>query len=119
MKISKTFSFDSAHHLPDYNGKCANVHGHTWQIEVVFEGEINPKTGMILDFGTIKNIVQTNVLNLYDHRDLNTILPNPTAENIAKHTYLLIDKALFLLSTKIKLKEINLWEQPTSKVTYP
>ena len=119
MKISKTFSFDAAHHLPDYNGKCANPHGHTWQLEVVLSGEVNSRTGMNLDFGIITNLVTTNVLDLYDHKDLNTILPNPTAENIARDIFILMDKALFIISPKVKLVEINLWEQATSKVTYP
>jgi len=119
MKISKTFAFDAAHHLPDYKGPCANPHGHTWQVEVVLEGEINKKTGMIMDFGIIKKIVQTKVLNLYDHHDLNLFLPNPTAENIAKHIYTILNLNFRMVSHKVQLKEINIWEAPTSKVTYP
>ena len=119
MRLSKTFTFDAAHHLPDYKGKCANVHGHSWTLEVVVEGKVNEKTGMLIDFGLLKSLVQNNVLEKLDHHDLNTIIPNPTAENIAVYVFKHLKDLLSLTESDIKLTEVSIWEQPTSKVTYP
>lgn len=72
--------FDAAHFLPEYEGACANMHGHTWKVAVEFYGAI--KDGMGLDFKEAKRILNSI---LPDHCLLNDIpeLPNPTAENIA------------------------------------
>ncbi len=82
MQISKIFKFDSAHKLPNYSGKCANLHGHTWKLVVTFEKEVDEKTGMSMDFGEIKNIVNEKVIDKLDHRYINDLIENPTCENI-------------------------------------
>ena len=61
-----------AHALHRYDGACANIHGHSYRLEVTVTGPIitdalNPKCGMIIDFGDLKQIVQTTVLNQFDH----------------------------------------------------
>jgi len=48
--IAKTFYFDSAHKLPNYEGKCRFLHGHRFRLDVVVEGHVNPLTGMVMDF---------------------------------------------------------------------
>ena len=81
MLVSKVFKFDSAHKLPFYEGKCKNLHGHTWKLIASFEG--NPgKNGLILDFRTIKQIVNEKIIEKIDHVYLNDIIENPTCENI-------------------------------------
>jgi len=65
-------------------GPCFRLHGHNYKFFVAVEGEVDPKTGMIADFGDIKRTVQEHVLARVDHRDLNDFLENPTAENIAR-----------------------------------
>ena len=82
MKIIKKFSFDSAHYLPNYKGKCKQLHGHTYHLEVIIEGEINSDTGMIMDFAKLKYIVNSKAINALDHKLLNDIMEIPTAENI-------------------------------------
>lgn len=57
MKISKNIKFDCAHMLSNYVGKCANLHGHTYHGTVTLEGKITLKTGMLLDYNRIKEIV--------------------------------------------------------------
>lgn len=57
MTISKDIKFDCAHMLSNYEGKCANLHGHTYHGTVTLEGDVNPETGMLLDYNTIKNAV--------------------------------------------------------------
>jgi 6-pyruvoyltetrahydropterin/6-carboxytetrahydropterin synthase len=107
MLISKIFTFDSAHKLPNYKGKCANLHGHTWKLIIAVEGEVNKKTGMIIDFNEIKKIVNEKVIEKLDHAYLNDTLENPTCENIT----LWIQKEL----TSLKgLKKITLYETEKS-----
>ena len=62
MTISKDIKFDCAHMLSNYEGKCANLHGHTYHGTVILEGDINPDTGMLLDYNTIKDVV-----DVFDH----------------------------------------------------
>ena len=82
MYISKEFKFDSAHQLIEYNGKCENLHGHTYKLRVTLKGEVDKKTGMIIDFTILKKIVNDNIIEKLDHNYLNNIVKQPTAENI-------------------------------------
>ncbi|MFH1722446.1 MAG: 6-carboxytetrahydropterin synthase QueD [Candidatus Altiarchaeota archaeon] len=102
MKIGRTFHFDSSHHLANYKGACERVHGHTYRLEVVITDEVKDD-GMVLDFEELKNIIKEKVLEKLDHRDLNEVLPNPTAENIASWIW---DN----LSNDLSLNSIKLWE---------
>lgn len=54
MTISKDIKFDCAHMLSNYEGKCANLHGHTYHGTVTIEGDVDPETGMLLDYNIIK-----------------------------------------------------------------
>jgi len=78
----KGFMIESSHFLPRYVGKCKQLHGHRWELEVFLEGDINPDTGMVVDFSQVKYIVQTRVIDVLDHKVLNDIIENPTAENV-------------------------------------
>ena len=82
MKIGREFYFDAAHFLPEYKGKCEQVHGHTYKLEVIIEGELH-KDGMVMDFKHLKEIVTKIILENLDHKTLNDLFENPTAENIA------------------------------------
>ena len=62
MIISKDIKFDCAHMLSDYEGKCANLHGHTYHGSVTLEGSVDPKTGMVMDYNDIKRIE-----DMFDH----------------------------------------------------
>jgi 6-pyruvoyltetrahydropterin/6-carboxytetrahydropterin synthase len=85
MKVARRFKFDAAHYLPNYAGKCKNLHGHTWHLEVTLQGNVL-NTGFVYDFSELKNVVEKEILNLLDHKCLNDVaLPfsvNPTCENI-------------------------------------
>lgn len=86
MRIYKEFKFDSAHWLPNVppEHKCANMHGHTYYIEVHVEDELHPQLGWVLDYNDLRKVVDPLVGRL-DHKVLNEIegLENPTAEFIA------------------------------------
>ncbi len=89
-RISKTIRFDSAHFLPTFpeGHKCRRLHGHSFEADLVVEGEVDPAKGYVVDFGQIKRLSQPIVEQL-DHRLLNEIegLNVPTAENLAKWIY--------------------------------
>ena len=88
--ICKKFEFCYAHSLPDYNGKCVNIHGHTGFLHVEINSNVNPNykyPGMIMDFKELKTVVEQVVIKKLDHGYLNERIPffkenPPTAENI-------------------------------------
>jgi 6-pyruvoyltetrahydropterin/6-carboxytetrahydropterin synthase len=81
MRVRKTVTFDAAHRLPYYKGLCANLHGHRWTLHVSIEGEVEPLSGMVMDFKDLDGEIN-RVISPLDHVYLNDRLPNPTAENI-------------------------------------
>ena len=89
LLVTKIFSFEYAHYLPDYPGKCKNLHGHRGILKVTVSGP--PKDaqddypGMIVDFSILKKIVVREVIDKFDHNLLNDVFPEenpPTAENM-------------------------------------
>src|SRR5512138_711559 len=87
MKLVKRFTFDAAHFLPNHSGKCKQLHGHTYTLDIIICGKVNPDTGMVVDFHDIDYIVKSRVLPELDHHCLNDVISNPTAENVAAHIY--------------------------------
>lgn len=66
MEVCRVFTFDAAHILPEYPGKCRNLHGHTYTLEVFVSGGIDDVTGMVMDYNYLKKVVD-KILNSYDH----------------------------------------------------
>jgi 6-pyruvoyltetrahydropterin/6-carboxytetrahydropterin synthase len=112
MRLDVEFYFAAAHRLPRYEGPCFRLHGHNYKFFVTVEGEVDPSTGMIADFGVIKTVVGEEVLARVDHRNLNDILENPTAENIARWIWEALKPRM------ADLVEVRLFEIPDSCVTY-
>lgn len=86
--VGKEWTFDAAHQLPLHDGKCRNLHGHTYRVVVTVHGPIikeGPKSGMVIDFGDLSAIWKEDIEPLCDHRNLNETLPveHTTAESIA------------------------------------
>ncbi len=96
--IAKQFTFHAAHQLPNHDGACARVHGHTYKVEVAIVGEVkrpcgDSDEGMVLDFGILKDVYKEDVEPLVEHQFLNETLkgvvpetdgtPLTTAENLA------------------------------------
>ena len=67
MKITKEITFDSAHMLSNYKGKCNNLHGHTYKLQIEVEGDVNTKTCMLIDFNELKEIINRNIMQMFDH----------------------------------------------------
>lgn len=137
IRITKQFSFETGHALYGYDGKCKNVHGHSYRLDVTVIGTpisdtTNVKYGMVIDFGDLKKIVKSEIVDVFDHatvfnkntphvelakelqdRDHNVLLVDyqPTsemmvidfAEKIKKH-----------LPKNIKLHSLKLQETATS-----
>ena len=118
VRDTKTFTFDSCHHLPFHQGKCKNLHGHTYKLEVTIEGSLvkeeSPEYGMITDFSNIKEIVNRIVVDKYDHQDLNNFFLNPTSEVMAKVIFHDLCTEFNSLEVPYSLHSVKLWETPTS-----
>lgn len=118
VRDTKTFTFDSCHHLPFHQGKCKNLHGHTYTLEVTIEGSLvkeeTPEYGMITDFANLKEIVKRLVIDKYDHQDLNNFFLNPTSEVMAKVIFYDLRTEFNSLDVPYSLHSIKLWETATS-----
>lgn len=99
--------FDAAHHLPDYPGDCAKVHGHTWKVEAVIGSEELPASGILIDFKVVKAIFAEI---LPDHRNLNDIWRNPTAENLAQELAVRMANELGRVRPDVRLLSFTVWE---------
>ena len=111
MIIFKEFTFDSAHRLikVPVGHKCKAIHGHTYHLKIVIEGEVDEEMGWVMDFTDMKKVLNP-IIESVDHKYLNDIqgLENPTCEIMAQW-----------FSNRIKpgiplLKQIELKETPTS-----
>lgn len=88
ITVVKEFLFDSAHYLPDYDGDCCHLHGHTYKLEVGVTGPVKPNTGMVVDFKQLKTIVKL-ITDKLDHsllNDLDMVLPKVEGDKIDAST---------------------------------
>ncbi|MGQ0286520.1 6-carboxytetrahydropterin synthase QueD [Pasteurellaceae bacterium 22721_9_1] len=136
FKVSKEFSFDMAHILDGHDGKCQNLHGHTYKLQVEVSGDLvadGAKKGMVIDFSDLKSVVQKAILDPMDHafiydttsereckianllNELNSktfgIPTRTTAEEMARFMF-------NRLKAELPISAIRLWETPTSFCEY-
>jgi len=119
--VSRRESFNAAHQLCDPRlsdeenqrifGKCANVHGHNYVLEVVVAGQIDSATGYVLDLKQLSDLISRRIIQDVDHRNLNTDVPwlegqIPTAENLAVAFWERIRSEL----PEGLLRSVRLWE---------
>lgn len=113
VKVSSEFS--AAHSLRGYRGKCEELHGHNWKVEMVAISDKLDKLGIVVDFKKLKQKLN-KVLDKLDHKYLNNLAffkkINPTSENIAKYIY---DRIKYQVSG---IKSITVWESENSCATY-
>ena len=131
VTVNRKAHFNAAHRLynnewsadrnEDVFGKCANphFHGHNYELIVSVTGEINPRTGFVMDMKLLKDLIKDKIEEEFDHKNLNIQLPefkelNPTAENIA---VVIWNKLRPHIPSKLKL-EITLYETPRNFVSY-
>lgn len=108
-RITRAFTFEAAHQLPWHTGKCQHLHGHHYRLEVTVEGPLD-EHGIVIDFDELGVIVGREVVDRYDHRFLNDLLENPTAELIAAEAWKLVEAA------GVAVAGVKLWETPDSWV---
>ena len=137
IRITKQFSFETGHALYGYDGKCRNVHGHSYKLSVTVIGQpitdtSNVKYGMVIDFTDLKKIVKEEIVNVFDHATV--FNKNTPHVELAKeledrgHNVLLVDyqptsemmvidfskKIKLRLAENIKLHSLKLQETETS-----
>ncbi len=120
IEVVKEFSFDAAHFLPQHEGACKRVHGHHYVLQVGFKGGVVSETGMIVDFGDVKRLINPLIIDLLDHQLLNEIEPGsgfpadcPTAERMVEW---IVDRIGIHAPAVLveKLSFVRLYETPTS-----
>lgn len=114
-EISVEETFDSAHCLLDYEGACANLHGHTYRTIVRFSFAELGRSGMAIDFSHAKRVVR-DVMSLLDHKYINELESfkdtSPSAENIAYYIFQRVKEQIPQVSS------VSVWETPTNCATY-
>jgi 6-pyruvoyltetrahydropterin/6-carboxytetrahydropterin synthase len=112
--------FSAAHYLRNYKGRCENLHGHNWKIEVTASSDQLDEAGMALDFSQLKKKTRI-LLEKLDHQNLNDIPPfngiNPSSENIALYLFNLLTEDLKDFPA-VTLTQVTVWESDTSKASY-
>lgn len=118
--VSKEFTFDAAHHLHAYEGKCKNLHGHTYTVVFGISGYPD-EIGLVIDFGDIKQIWKEHIEIYLDHRYLNEMLPamNTTAENMVVWLFEQMEQQLQSEAYRdryngARVEFVRLFETPTS-----
>ena len=102
ISITKEFTFDVAHFLPNHKGLCANIHGHTYKLQVAINGiknqtEKDTEEGMLIDFSRIKEIVKKEIVDKFDHAFLVGNTDNELEKKVEN----------FLLENNFKTYNIN------------
>jgi 6-pyruvoyltetrahydropterin/6-carboxytetrahydropterin synthase len=134
IRITKEFSFEMAHALRNYDGPCRNIHGHSYKLFVTIIGEPiqddkNAKNGMLMDFGQLKRLVNSKIVDVYDHAvvvyenderldEMKNLFENiiattyqPTCENMVGDFAAIINQEL---PNGLKVFSIRLYETATS-----
>lgn len=130
--------FDAAHFLPWHEGKCKNLHGHRWEVEVEIGAKELDENGIVIDFGDIEKLLPDHqflnegeyILQLGDRfpeykdvfndvaRKAGNWLPNPTAEKIAAKLWMSIKKMLSGKGVQKSHVYLELWESPDCSTIY-
>ncbi len=117
LKIISQFA--AAHQLREYEGKCENLHGHNWKVEVFVTGNKLEKNGLLIDFKLIKNATE-KVLSELDHEFLNDLdafkTINPSSENIARHIFTTLSREVN--TEDVKVSRVTTWESDSACASY-
>ena len=108
LEISRSYWFDSAHHLPEVpdGHKCKRPHGHTWQCRIWVRGDVDRTLGWVVDYAEL-DAAWDKIAAQLDHRDLNELMPNPTTEHLIYWIYVKFQEAL---GERVNVAEVELCE---------
>ena len=113
-------TFAAGHALRNYHGKCENVHGHNFRVQVTLCGAELDSMGLLVDFVQVKKLIG-GVVEKLDHRYLNDVAPfdveNPSAENMAKYFYDQLSAGLEQ-TAPVTVGQVQVWETDTTSATY-
>jgi 6-pyruvoyltetrahydropterin/6-carboxytetrahydropterin synthase len=112
VKVRRQFDFEAAHRLPHHPGKCRELHGHSYRLVVTVDRPVDPESGMAIDFSDLKRVVRAEVVDRLDHKYVNDLIDNPTAEVMAVWIWNRLRGPL------PGLVEIELWETRNCSVIY-
>lgn len=111
--------FAAAHNLRNFRGKCENLHGHNWKVEIVLRGHDLDESGMLVDFGEIKRATR-ELLSEVDHCYLNDLPSfkdrNPSSENIARYLFERLSEQLD--NENRRLYRVSAWESADACATF-
>lgn len=111
--------FAAAHQLRGYKGRCENLHGHNWKVQVAVSADRLNEIGLAMDFGDLKAITN-EIVSTLDHGMLNNVFPfteiNPSSENIAKWLYESLKKRID--AEDIEVSSVTVWESERASATY-
>ncbi|MBO7127184.1 6-carboxytetrahydropterin synthase QueD [bacterium] len=117
LEVYREVQFSSAHRLRNYHGKCENLHGHNWRVRLFVTRAQLDKTGFVMDFKVLDAVLK-NIMELLDHKDLNSLkefeIVNPTAENIALLIFRLAEKEISAIDKEVKVSKVCVWESDKS-----
>jgi 6-pyruvoyltetrahydropterin/6-carboxytetrahydropterin synthase len=113
-------NFSSAHQLRGYRGKCENLHGHNYKIEIYARGRELNSIGLLVDFVELK-LAADELVQFLDHKNINELPPfdeelNPSAENLAR--FILERVASHIKDDRVQIYKVRCFETPTSVATY-
>lgn len=118
-ELSIEVGFAAAHQLRGYKGKCENMHGHNWRVQISVAAERLNEIDIAIDFHDLKRIAAEVVAPL-DHTFLNDVFPftekNPSSENIAKWIFDSLKKKIN--TDAIHVAAVTVWESETSSASY-
>jgi 6-pyruvoyltetrahydropterin/6-carboxytetrahydropterin synthase len=114
-------NFASAHQLRGYKGKCENLHGHTWRVELSVEGNTLNDIGLLIDFQDLKAILR-EITSSLDHKNINELPPfdreNPSSENMARYFHDEVKSRLEKKAPELGVRSVTVWESATARCTY-
>lgn len=119
-KLMIETSFSSAHQLRGYKGKCENLHGHNWKVQVYVASNNLNEIDLVIDFHEIKSMTN-EIISKLDHTLINNVFPftekNPSSENIARWIFESLKEKMAKYSG-IKVSAVTVWESATASATY-
>ena len=117
FELSVKGDFCASHILHGHEGKCKNLHGHTWKVEAAITSEKLDKIGRVIDFSVVKKQL-TVFLETIDHVHLNDLPAfkdvNPSTENLSKYIF----EGFSKVCAPLVLKRVTVWESESSSVTF-
>ena len=115
--------FSAAHRIVEHPGKCQNLHGHNWNVDVVVQAQELDRIGLAVDFSIVKAVVKEIIapldhVNLNDLPQFSSVTNNPAAENISRYLFNEIRSQLRVAAPQAQVKRIDIYETDTCSASY-